>query len=113
MAEPDLYWTGASGKKYGYWVKKLPYHCNAGQDGNYMFCKVVSNEWVPVYIGQGDIDNRVNDPTHYQCATGKSAQHVHVHTNSSERDRLAEEDDLLSNFHMAYEPTGCNRKLGG
>ena len=113
MAEPELYWTGASGKKYGYWSKKLPFSCDPNQDGNYIFCKVVNNVWVPVYIGQGDINDRVNDRPHYNCATGKGATHVHVHTNSAEKDRLSEEQDLLAGHPQAYAPTGCNNKTGG
>ena len=113
MAEPELYWSGASGKKYGYWSKKLPFSCDPDQDGNYIFCKVVNNVWVPAYIGQGDINDRVNDETHYKCATGKGATHVHVHTNSVEKDRLAEEQDLLAGHPQAYAPTGCNNKTGG
>lgn len=113
MAEPELHWTGASGKKYGYWSKKLPFSCAPNQDGNYIFCMVTNNAWVPVYIGQGDIHNRVNDETHYKCATGKGATHVHVHTNKVEKDRLAEEQDLLAGHPQAYAPTGCNNKTGG
>ncbi len=113
MADPELYWPGASGKKYGYWVKSLPYSCNPNQDGNYIFAKVVDKTWVPVYIGQGDIDTRVNDDVHNPCAVGKGATHVHVHTNAVEADRLAEEQDLLAAHPEAYKPKGCNDKKGG
>ena len=113
MATPELHWTGKSGTKYGYWSKPLPFSCNAGQDGNYIFTKIVNNSWVPIYIGQGDLNDRVNDPTHYKCATGKGATHVHVHTNAKEQDRLNEESDLLALHTNAYAPTGCNQKIGG
>ena len=113
MATPELYWTGKSGTKYGYWSKQLPFSCNPGQDGNYIFAKIVNNVWVPIYIGQGDLHDRVNDPTHYKCATGKGATHVHVHTNTKEQDRLNEESDLLAGHSNAYAPTGCNQKVGG
>lgn len=113
MATPELYWIGASGKRYGYWSKELPYACNPEQNGNYIFTKIANNVWVPIYIGQGDINDRVNDPEHYRCAIGKGATHVHVHLNSTESARLDEEQDLLKGHPSAYEPTGCNEKEGG
>ena len=113
MAEPEIYWTGASQKRYGYWSYPLLFTCNAGQNGNYIFTKVVNNVWVPIYIGQGDLNERINDPTHSECAAAKGATHVHVHTNSSEQDRLVEEADILANHPNAYAPTGCNEKIGG
>lgn len=113
MAEPELYWTGASGTKYGYWVKKLPFSCDQGQNGNYIFSKLVNKVWIPVYIGQGDINDRVSDRTHYNAAVSKGATHVHVHTNATERDRTSEEQDLLRGHPEAYAPKGCNQKEGG
>src|SRR2546425_927627 len=76
-------------------IKKLPFSCDQGQNGNYIFSKVVDKLWIPVYIGQGDINDRVNDRTHYNAAVGKGATHVHVHTNATEKDRTSEEQDLL------------------
>jgi hypothetical protein len=113
MTEPELHWTGASGKKYGYWSNELPYSCKPNQNGNYIFAKLVNNVWEPVYIGQGDINDRVNDETHYNCAVAKGATHVHVHTRSTEKDRIAEEQDLLAGHPIAYAPVGCNEKVGG
>lgn len=113
MAEPQVYWTGGSGKKYGYWFHPLPYSCEPGHDGNYIFTKVVNGKWIPIYIGQGDLNDRINDPAHQQCAIGKGATHIHVHTQSAEQVRLAEEADLLAGHPEAYAPTGCNRKPGG
>jgi len=91
----------------------LPYTCNKGQDGNYIFTKTTNNIWVPIYIGQGDLNDRTNDSTHYGCAVGKGATHVHVHLNPKEEDRIAEEQDLLAGHPDAYAPTGCNEKVGG
>jgi hypothetical protein len=113
MESPDLYWTGTSGAKYGYWSIKLPYSCETGHNGNYIFTKIVNNVWVPIYIGQGDINDRVNDPQHYKCAINKGATHIHVHLNWKESDRLAEEQDLLKGHSSAYDPIGCNEKEAG
>ena len=113
MSTPEIYWYGSSGKKYGFWIKKLPYSCDPNQNGNYIFAKKINNVWHAVYIGQGDINERVNDTTHYNCAARKGATHVHVHTNSLESNRLSEEQDLLNGNPEAYSPSGCNEKLGG
>ena len=113
MEEPELYWTGASGKRYGYWCEELPYSCDPSQEGNYIFVKVVDDEWIPVYIGQGKISDRVNEEAHSSCAIGKGATHVHVHTNPVEKDRIEEKQDLLARHTIAYSPTGCNERGGG
>lgn len=106
-------WNGASGTQYTYYVKKLPYSCNPNQDGNYIFTKVVNNMWIPIYIGQGDLNSRINDDVHNPCARGKGATHVHVQINGRKEDREKEESDLLAVHPQAYSPTGCNIKPGG
>lgn len=114
MAEPEFYWTGASGKQYAYWSYKLPFSCDAVQNGNYIVTKIVDKVWFPIYIGQGDLNDRVNDETHYSCAIRKGATHVHVHLNPIEKNRIAEEQDLLAGVSSyVYAPTGCNEKPGG
>ncbi len=113
MESPDILWPGKSGTKYGYWIKKLPYSCNPNQNGNYIFAKAVNSSWIPVYIGQGDLDTRINDPAHNRCAISKGATHVHVHKTATESARRAEEQDLLAEYDMAYAPTGCNEREGG
>lgn len=75
--------------------------------------KIENNVMLPVYIGQGDLNDRVNDTTHYKCAIAKGATEVHLHLTSNEQDRLKEEADLLAGHPNAYAPTGCNRKPGG
>jgi len=110
---PDVYWGGASGAQYSYWSHPLPFSCDPRQNGNYIFAKISNNVWVPVYIGQGDLNDRINDPTHYECAILKGATHVHVHTNPTGLSRIVEERDLLAAHPSAYAPTGCNEKQGG
>jgi hypothetical protein len=110
MSTAEVYWNGASGKKYKYWLKQLPYYCDPEQNGNYIFAKIVDRVWIPIYIGQGDIGNGVNDETHYLCAITRGATHVHVHTNHAEEERALEEQDLLMANPCAYAPTGCNKK---
>ena len=108
-------WTGLSGQKYTYSIYPIGTLFNANQDGNYLFAKVVNGFWKPIYIGQGDLGQRTNLAEHHQahCIRLKGVTHVHVHLNSSKASRLAEERDLLSYNHNAYQPTGCNERQGG
>jgi hypothetical protein len=110
MSTAEVYWIGASGRKYRYWPKELPYYCDPEQKGNYIFARMVDGTWIPIYIGQGDIGVGVNDETHSWCAITKGATHVHVHTKRSEKDRILEKQDLLIAHPYVYEPTGCNQK---
>ncbi len=108
-------WTGVSGKTYKYYVYQLPASFDPNQDGNYIYTKINNNnKWVPIYIGEGDLDVRVG-PNHHQasCINSKGATHVHVHLNSAKQDRLSEEQDLLANYTNAYKPNGCNERTGG
>ena len=116
MAErPTCDWTGASGKNYTYYIWSLPANFDPDQDGNYIFSKKNSEgQWIPIYIGEGDLAERVSDSHHQAtCIKSKGATHVHVHLNKSEIDRKAEESDLLARYTNAYKPNGCNEKIGG
>lgn len=84
-------------------------------DGNYIYTKLnTENHWVPIYIGQGDLSDRIS-PNHHkaECIERKGATHVHVHANANESKRLSEERDLLARYTQAYAPKGCNEKKGG
>ena len=115
MAERETCtWTGASGTTYTYYVYKLPFTFSENQDGNYIYCKPVDNKWRPIYIGQGDLGDRVSDNHHKaDCIKENGTTHVHGHLNAKEADRKAEESDLLESYPQAYEPKGCNKKEGG
>lgn len=107
-------WPGASGKTYKYFVYPRHPSIKVGQDGNYIYAKIVNDEWVPVYIGQGDLSVRCTSNHHQaEAIDAKRATHVHMHKNAREADRLSEERDLLEAFPQAYAPTGCNVKKGG
>ena len=108
-------WVGASGRKYTYWI--YPRHPEiAAVPGNYIYTKIVNNQWVPIYIGQGDLSVRLTKDHHQiKCINSKGATHVHVHSHKdpNEAERLAEEKDLLAGYPNAYAPSGCNIKEGG
>jgi hypothetical protein len=107
-------WTGASGTSYKYFVYELLHTFKKEQNGNYIYAKMVGKKWRPIYIGEGDLGERVSDNHHQaECIKSRNATHVHAHLNLKEQDRLDEEDDLLQNYPQAYKPKGCNEKTGG
>lgn len=107
-------WIGRSGTRYRYWTYPLPVRFTAGQIGNYIYAKKnLAGQWVPVYVGQGDLDSRANNHHQGLCIRQKGATHFHCNKNESEIKRRAEERDLLGNYTQAYQPVGCNERLGG
>ena len=103
-------WSGASGAKYTFHIYALPASFDPDQDGNYIYTRVDErNAWVPIYIGEGDLNER-SAPGHHkaECIAGKGATHFHCHVNRNGDARLVEEADLLSTYPQAYEPSGCN-----
>jgi len=107
-------WPGVSGSSYKYYVYPRHPSIKAGQDGNYIYAKIVNGEWVPVYVGQGDLGVRCTSNHHQaEAINAKMATHVHMHKNANENARLTEERDILAAFPQAYVPTGCNVKKGG
>jgi hypothetical protein len=112
---PTCTWTGASGTNYTYYIWPRHPNLQQGQDGNYIYAKKnAEGKWVPVYIGEGDLSVRCTNNHHQiECIDSKGATHVHLHLNSREADRKAEEADLLGRYTNAYAPHGCNVKKGG
>ena len=112
---PSCVWQGRSGTRYTYKIWKLPVSLRTGQDGNYIYAKRNrEGQWVPVYIGEGDLGER-SGPGHHKadCIRRKGATHFHCHLNSDAAARRVEEADLLSRFTNAYAPSGCNERPGG
>ncbi len=112
---PTCIWPGASGVEYEYYVHKLPASLKTGQNGNYIYARQNPlGQWVPVYIGEGDLGER-SGPAHHKagCIRQKGATHFHCHLKSDAAARRVEEADLLSRFTDAFAPTGCNEKPGG
>ena len=107
-------WIGTSGQRYKYYIYNLPANFNPNQDGNYIYSKLnANNKWVPIYIGQGDLKERIENHHQAACIARKGATHIHVHLNSKKEDRINEEKDLLANYTSAHQPTGCNESTGG
>jgi hypothetical protein len=112
---PTCNWVGASGTSYTYYIYALPASFGPDQPGNYIYAKLNSEgKWVPVYIGEGDLADRSGSGHHKaECIKRKGATHFHCHKNASEENRKKEEADLLLRYTNAYEPDGCNEKVGG
>jgi hypothetical protein len=111
---PACDWTGNSGKAYRHWIHALPASFDPDQSGNYIFAKTnAQGYWIPIYIGQGDLNDRANYHHQARCIRQAGATHFHCQKNTAERDRLAEEADLLASYAQAYQPTGCNERSGG
>ena len=92
-------WPGQSGRTYRYWFLNMSGGIKA-EPGNYMFVKELANyQFVPVYIGQAsDLSARL--PNHERWADAKraGATHVMAHTNSNEKARTDEEQDLIARW---------------
>ena len=115
MARPKCAWIGKSKKEYSYGVFKLPVKFPQ-ELGNYIFTKKnIQNRWVPIYIGEGDLYERVSSGNHHQqnCIDSKGATHVHAHLTDDKKASVSEEADLLGHYTNAYKPNGCNEKEGG
>ena len=103
-----IIWHGASGQSYEYEVYTLSTTFKK-LDGNYIFVRQSGSTSYAVYIGEGNLKDRISPAHHkWDCIHEKGATHVHVHLNADERSRKAEERDLLNEHTEAYDPTGCN-----
>lgn len=111
---PTCVWTGKSGTKYTFHAYPILQIFNANQDGNYIFAILENGAYRPIYIGEGNLADRSSDQHHkYACIKSRGATHFHAQLNGVEKDRKAEESDLLAAYTQAYAPTGCNEKIGG
>lgn len=112
---PTCTWTGSSGTTYTYYIHQLPVSLQEAY-GNYIYSKASAepNRWLPIYIGEGDLADRIGSAHHQAtCIRRTGATHVHVHTTASKNLGQREEKDLLGNYTNAYQPQGCNVKPGG
>ena len=102
-------WTGASGRKYQFAVWSLSNRPgNEDEKGNYIFCIVSNGYWSPIYIGEGKLQERYDAAIAETCVTTKGATHYHVHLNSDQVTRKAEERDLIAGNTQCKWPNGCN-----
>lgn len=102
-APPKHTWYGKTGS-YTYFGHPLGKNFK-NEDGNYIYAKVAYGQWVPVYIGQGNLKDRSDLDSHHKgnCIRTNGATHFHSHLNGNESDRLNEEADLV----VSHSPS-CN-----
>ena len=50
MSGPDIYWTGESGRKYGYWIYPIESEFRKIAGNTILAKKDEDGEWIPVYI---------------------------------------------------------------
>ncbi len=93
-------WQGGSGREYEYWIFPVG-HGFSEQPANYIFAKVQTNEWTPIYIGEtGDLSDRFDNHHKMSCIRENGATHIHAHKSSAnESERKAEEADLIANYN--------------
>lgn len=92
---PDIFWKGASGARYGYWIYPLD-QVMQNAAGNYIFAKRVNGLWRAVYVGESeDIAAIALDPQQAEFIRRNGATHLHTHTTPAGAEkRLAEAADL-------------------
>jgi len=102
MAEtPTIYWEGQSGEKYKFWIYVMGTTFNDKEGANYIFAKeTTKGSYKPIYIGEtGDLSERFDNHHKMPCIRRNGATHIHVHLNTSQTNRSAEETDLIQKWN--------------
>lgn len=107
-------WTGKSGAKYEFETYSLDAKFNEKVEGNYIFAKPNADGRIyAVYIGEGNLKDRIDFRIREGKVQEKGCDRVCVMVNANEKNRKFTEEDLLASNTNAYEPIGCNIKIGG
>jgi hypothetical protein len=86
------------GATYRYWFLDSPSTAAKIEAlaGNYMFVKLVSDGWVPIYIGiADDLSDRIPGHERWNEAFALGATKIMAHTQSNTLNRDAEEKSLI------------------
>lgn len=105
--EATINWVGQSGKDYKHWIFPLSASFKP-VGGNYIFAKETQpGYWSPVYIGQtSDLSERFDNHHAMVCAKRNGATHIHAYSNDNEKQRLAEEMDLIGHWNPTCNVVG-------
>lgn len=107
-------WTGKSGEKYEFEMYSLDTVFKEEIEGNYIFAKPGNNGRIyAVYIGEGILKDRIEFRIDEARVQEKGCDRVCVMVNADKENRKYIEEDLLASNTDAYEPIGCNVKIGG
>ena len=92
---PDIFWKGASGARYGYWIYELDRTMQSAA-GNYIYAARVNGLWRAIYVGEcEDLAAISLDAARSECLKSNGATHIHTHTTPlGPAKRLAEAADL-------------------
>jgi hypothetical protein len=92
---PDIFWKGASGTRYGYWIYTFD-RSMQNAAGNYIYAKKVNGLWQAVFVGEcEDLAAIATDGALAECVKRNGATHIHTHTTPAGTEkRLAEAADL-------------------
>ena len=110
MAEPTQKWFGVSGRGYIFTVSEIPCSIEIeGRNGNYVFCRHAADSWIPVLIGEGELQSALETLQKSGCVLEKAATHVHWRfTGGGEAIRKDIEADLIGGNPKCLAPLGCN-----
>jgi hypothetical protein len=75
----------------------------------FILSRLVHGQWVPMYIGEGDLAacGEFGTCPPCQCTKGKMATHLHVHVCDDDFARRQELADLLAGHAAACSQRGC------
>ncbi len=110
MSSNHHHWSGGTGEQYFHIIHKMPCRPYSNNEGNYVFAKLVDDNWQAVYIGEGKLRDRYDEAMNKECVTDKDATHYHWHLNADADERFYEEADMIDGNDECMEPTGCNRQ---
>lgn len=111
-------WVGASGKRYTMEAFSLETEVRPEINGNYIFGELYKNsDGTPkiraIYIGEGNLRDRIRYRIEEGRVQKKGCNCFCAMINEDEQSRKAIESDLLAANENAYEPIGCNIRIGG
>jgi len=100
---------GASGADYGYYVFSPNFKPDDNRFYNYLFASLsAEGGWIPLFIGQGDLQQYLSDQAHVQEVALNGATHVLAHVSPHEQQRRMEALDMLASHPQAHAFSGCN-----
>ena len=114
----NFQWKGASGAVYEMAAFGLDVNVKPDIEGNYVFGELYDDSTGAlkiraIYIGEGILKDRIEFRIREGRVQKKGCNCVCMMINTDEKSRKQIEDDLLAANPNAYEPDGCNIKIGG
>ena len=81
LMEDEVTWNGQT-SSYKYRIYPWPFKFFINNPRNYIFCKMVSNVWIPIYIGEsgGDLSDSFDGHHAMECVKRNGATHIHAHS---------------------------------